>query len=295
MSKLTIRAKGMSMEVCGSDELISKERGAFLDFAGGQRSGITVNACAIPVEKIFDSILEKVSDDESEKEEQEQEQKSEEKGKCVVMKNICKPASWQDIADKIKKHTDGLKVGDTVTCELIDGTQTVFVVTDVKNEYVRFETKDFIRNESVSWNEDDTNRGGYPDSEIRKYMDSVIWNLLPEELQSVISDVDREWKDKDGNCGTYTTKLFLPAASEVFDKDNCYGDKGLYEQLEYYKSGRNRIRVDEDGDTRAYWLASVGSGISAFACSVYGYGNAADWLASGEFRVPVCFLISRIS
>lgn len=293
MSKLTIRAKGMSMEVCGNDELISKERGAFLDFAGGQRNGITVNACAIPVEKIFDSIFEKVSDDEPEKEEQEQ--KSEEKRKCVVMKNVCKLASWQDIADKIKKHTDGLKVGDTVTCELTDGTQTVFVVTDVKNEYVRFESKDFIGSESVSWNEDDTNRGGYPDSEIRKYMDSTIWNLLPEELQAVISDVDREWKDKDGNCGTYTTKLFLPAASEVFDKDNCYGDKGLYEQLEYYKSGRNRIRVDEDGDTCSWWLASVRSGYSTNACGVGGYGYANLWYASCEHRVPVCFLISRIS
>ena len=104
-----------------------------------------------------------------------------------------------------------------------------------------------------------------------------------------------EAKDKDGNCGTYTTKLFLPAASEVFDEDNCYGDKGLYKQLDYYKDARNRIRVDEDGDTRVYWLASVGSGNSAAACAVNSNGTAHNWYASGSLRVPVCFQISKIS
>ena len=119
--------------------------------------------------------------------------------------------------------------------------------------------------------------------------------MLPEDLQAVISDVDREWKDKDGNCGTYTTKLFLPAASEVFDEDSCYGDKGLYKQLDYYKDARNRIRVDEDGDTRVYWLASVGSGGSTAACYVSVNGSAGGWFASNSARVPVCFQISKIS
>ena len=118
---------------------------------------------------------------------------------------------------------------------------------------------------------------------------------MPEDLRAVISEVDREWKDKDGNCGTYTTKLFLPAASEVFDEDNCYGDKGLYKQLDYYKDTRNRIRVDEDGDTRYYWLASVRSGYSTDACSVNSIGYAGIWNAADSLRVPVCFQISKIS
>ena len=81
----------------------------------------------------------------------------------------------------------------------------------------------------------------------------------------------------------------------MFDEDSCYGDKGLYKQLDYYKDARNRIRVDEDGDTRVYWLASVGSGLSTFACVVNDYGHADNWTASSSFRVPVCFQISKIS
>lgn len=75
----------------------------------------------------------------------------------------------------------------------------------------------------------------------------------------------------------------------------CYGDKGLYKQLDYYKDARNRIRVDEDGDTRVYWLASVGSGSSTNACVVDDNGDAGNWYASNSYRVPVCFQISKIS
>lgn len=202
--------------------------------------------------------------------------------------------NWRELAEKIRNGTIMVKVGATLICKLTDGTSTKFVVTDVTDEYVRFETRDFIGGKFV-WNRQGTNQGGYPDSDIKRYIDSTIWNLLPEDLQTVISDVDREWKDKDGNCGTYTTKLFLPAASEVFDEDNCYGDERLYQQLDYYKDARNRIRVDKDGDTKVYWLASVKGDISRNACGVGSNGNADNWYASYSFHVPVCFQISKNS
>lgn len=202
--------------------------------------------------------------------------------------------NWQDMAGKIKSHTDDLGVGSIVKCNLTDGTQTFFVVTEVTDLHVRFETLDCI-GEKVCWNNEGTNRGGYPDSDIRKYVDSVIWNLLPEDLQAVISDVDREWIDKDGNCGTYTTKLFLPAASEVFNEYDCCGDKGLYEQLEYYMSGRNRIRLDKNGNSCTWWLASVRHNESTHACGAHVYGAPWNMRTFSKSHVPVCFQISRIS
>lgn len=197
-----------------------------------------------------------------------------------------------------KKYTEDIKNGKKIQVDnsaftkLTNGEIVEFVITDVTDNYVRFETRNFIGGE-VEWNEYGTNNGGYPDSDIRGYIDSTIWGLLPEDLQAVISDVDREWKDKDGNCGTYITKLFLPAASEVFDEDNCYGDKGLYKQLDYYKDARNRIRVNEDRYTRAYWLASVVSGLSMDACRVNNDGYANYWHAYSLSRVPVCFIIFK--
>lgn len=49
MSKLKIKARGISMEVVGKDNLIQREREAFLDYAENH-SGIKIGATAIPVE-----------------------------------------------------------------------------------------------------------------------------------------------------------------------------------------------------------------------------------------------------
>lgn len=295
MSKLKIKARGISMEVVGKDDLIQREREAFLDYAENH-SGIKIGVTAIPVEglKPFPEHMNCKCSCDSEEPATEAEDKQEGSIDFIRTVKQHRKMNWEELAEKIKKGIIPVEVGATVSCELTDGTPAEFVVTDVTDQYVRFETRNFIGGE-VEWNEQDTNKGGYPDSDIRGYIDSTIWDLLPEDLQAVISDVDREWKDKDGNCGTYTTKLFLPAASEVFDEDSCYGDKGLYKQLDYYKDARNRIRVDEDGDTRVYWLASVRSGYSTGACGVYDYGSSGNWLASYSYRVPVCFQISKIS
>ena len=249
MSKLKIKTRGISMEVVGKDDLIQREREAFLEYAE-KHKGIQIGVTAIPVERLrpFPEHMNCKCSCDSEEPATETEDKQEGSIDFIRTVKQHRKMNWEELAEKIKKGIIPVEVGATVSCELTDGTPAEFVVTDVTDQYVRFETRNFIGGE-VEWNEQDTNKGGYPDSDIRGYIDSTIWGLLPEDLQAVISDVDREWKDKDGNCGTYTTKLFLPAASEVFDEDSCYGDKGLYKQLDYYKDARNRIRVDEDGDT----------------------------------------------
>lgn len=295
MSKLKIKTRGISMEVVGKDDLIQREREAFLEYAENHK-GIQTGVTAIPVERLrpFPEHMNCKCSCDSEESATEAEDKQEGSIDFIRTVKQHRKMNWEELAEKIKKGIIPVEVGATVYCELTDGTPAEFVVTDVTDQYVRFETRNFIGGE-VEWNEQDTNKGGYPDSYIRGYIDSTIWGLLPEDLQAVISDVDREWKDKDGNCGIYTTKLFLPAASEVFDKDNCYGDKGLYKQLDYYKDTRNRIRVDKDGDTRTYWLASVGSGNLMNACYVSYFGSVDYWGASYSFYVPVCFQISKIS
>ena len=104
----------------------------------------------------------------------------------------------------------------------------------------------------------------------------------------------QRYEDNEGNVKEYETLLFLPSASEVFDEDDCYGDEGLYEQMEYYKDRRNRMRGSAEGeDTCNWWLASVRSGNSTNACYVHNDGYALDWHASRAHRVPVCFIIKK--
>ena len=49
MSKLKIKARGISMDVVGKDDLIQREREAFLDYAENH-SGIKIGVTANPVE-----------------------------------------------------------------------------------------------------------------------------------------------------------------------------------------------------------------------------------------------------
>ena len=89
----------------------------------------------------------------------------------------------------------------------------------------------------------------------------------------------------EGNVQEYEFKLFLPAASEVFDEDECYGDQGLYEQLDYYKDRRHRMKGEAKGeDTETYWLASVGSGNSTYAWNLF----AADTIHRLKPHILVC-------
>lgn len=121
-----------------------------------------------------------------------------------------------------------------------------------------------------------------------------MFGKLPDDLRQVISKATRKYEDNEGNVKEYETLLFLPSASEVFDEDDCYGDEGLYEQMEYYKDRRNRMRGSAEGeDTCGWWLASVRSGLSTNACPVSSNGSASYWPASNAYRVPVCFIIKK--
>ena len=86
-------------------------------------------------------------------------------------------------------------------------------------------------------------------------------------------------------------RLFLPTESELFG-DCCYSEDDTYNQIEYYKARRNRIKCNRKGGSPDwYWTASVWGGYSTDCVGVNGYGNSSYWYASYELYVPVCFVI----
>lgn len=204
--------------------------------------------------------------------------------------------SWEEISSAIKSGTE-FKVGDYKKDCTVDGQNFTMVVTDVTDEYVRFESRDCL-GIGVHWNKEDTTDGGIEKSYVQKWlMSDKFFGKLPNNLRKVIDLATRKYKDNEGNVKEYETLLFLPAASEVFSGKHdyfSYGDEGLYEQMEYYKDRRNRMRGSAEGkDTSLWWLASVCSDDSTSACGVGDDGVAYVWHTSRAPRVPVCFVIKK--
>ena len=100
----------------------------------------------------------------------------------------------------------------------------------------------------------------------------------------------------DGEKYTERCKLFVPAASEIFPPDDCYGDKGLYAQLEWYKNVHNRVRADcKGGDSHWYWTSSPNGSNSGNFCFVSNSGNAfANNASNANGVAPFGCIISKI-
>lgn len=194
--------------------------------------------------------------------------------------------NWEELAQKIKNNTSGLKVGDIITEKTLDGEEMDLVVVDMGPCWARFESKDCLPVE-VAYNDNNRNAGGFADSDVKRYLNEVVFNNLPEELRNVIAEVER----KQENGKSSLCRLFLPTESEMFG-DCCYSEDDTYSQIEYHKDRRNRIKCNRKGGSPDwYWLASVGSGTSALCVSVDYGGHSDIWYASSGLYVPVCFVI----
>lgn len=182
-----------------------------------------------------------------------------------------------------------LNVGDEIADELLTGEKITYVVANISPEEVYFISKDCL-DQRVQWNASDLNTGGFKDSDVCRFLNETVWNMLPEELRAVISE--RECLQiVDGEESRYPLKLWLPTEYEVFE-DDWPSEAKEGQQFEIFKDPRNRTKGAGDGGSRAgWWLLSVCSGGSTNACIV-GYGGyAGHGNCSNAYRVPVCFSI----
>lgn len=194
--------------------------------------------------------------------------------------------NWEELAQKIKDNTSGLKVGDIITEKTLDGEEMDLVVVDMGPGWAHFESKDCLPVE-VAYNQNNRNAGGFAGSDVKRYLNEEVFNNLPEELRNVIAEVER----KQENGESSLCRLFLPTESELFG-DCCCSKDGTYSQIEYYKDRRNRIKCNrKDGPPDWYWTASVGSGSYTRCVPVSGAGISTCWGARTELCVPVCFVI----
>lgn len=180
--------------------------------------------------------------------------------------------------------TANIQVGDQMViplAELGEFTATAHKVTD---EGVMFIFDDYVTRRPM--NNRDTNKGGFEKSDLKKWMDTVLFMSFPEELRDKIYS------------------LTLPTVGQIVGHEDEWDNKNLEadtdEQLPLMKECKNRIACFEDQLTWG-WLrnATKEEFSSADFAHVYGGGAASYgasysrgvrpefWLVKQESRGPV--------
>lgn len=181
--------------------------------------------------------------------------------------------------------TANIQVGDQMViplAELGEFTATAHKVTD---EGVMFIFDDYVTSRPM--NNRNTNKGGFEKSDLKKWMDTVLFMAFPEELRDKIYG------------------LTLPTVGQIVGHEDEWDNKNLEpdidEQLPLMKECKNRIACSED-QLAWGWLrnatkeefssalfAFVGSyGDTAYANASYSRGVRPEfWLVKQESRGPV--------
>ena len=144
------------------------------------------------------------------------------------------------------------------------------------------EFADIITNHVM--NSTSTNVGGWPASEMRTYVNSDIYNALPEVLRNAIINT-RVVSGHGSTAGetnfTSTDKLYLLSRREVWNNTGPYDTaQGQTRQLDYYESQNvttssyaAAIKKDSSGTESYWWLRSADSNTNFTFFSVRNTGN----------------------
>lgn len=216
---------------------------------------------------------------------------SEDNPQTEIIRRVSKPVTWAEISEQIKqgKARELLSVGDVVPFIMKDGQHVNAVVAEIdpyRENEVAFVIEDCLRDLHYM-NEKCTNKGGWLDSDMRKYLNNTIFNLLQEDLKSVIADRTIR-QVKDGRELVSTDKLWLLSSTEIgYDYSTDKNDV----HFSLFTDERSRVK-QVDGETQWYWLRSqLATGSTGF-CIISGIGGSdTSANASTAYGVAFGFLI----
>lgn len=161
----------------------------------------------------------------------------------------------------IIKLKDGRKF--SATCHRKEGNRALFVFDQIVGR--------------MPMNENGSTKGGYLESDIRRWLHSDFYDLLPNKIKkSIVRD-----------NGEYVRLLY---AYEVFGDDYPWEhDEIPDDQLPLMQKRRARIALDLDDDMAAWWLRGVVN--STYFAFVNASGNAIGSGASNSHGVRPAFTI----
>ena len=167
------------------------------------------------------------------------------------------------------KIGDRIRVGHyTATCQDITPKGALFLF----DQYL---------DRAYQMNRANTNKGGYPESDLRKALQS-------DEVLNIFADIRDYMVPFDSG-----DLLRIPFAGEMFgDEVPQWIESDSNEQWPPMTDAHNRA-ASRCGDPEWGWLANTSRDTSPAFCSVTAYGAANGWLASALFGVRPVFIVKK--
>ena len=181
--------------------------------------------------------------------------------------------------------TANIQVGDQMVIPLAELGAFTVTAHKVTDEGVMFIFDDYVTRRPM--NNRNTNKGGFEKSDLKKWMDTVLYMAFPEELRDKIYG------------------LTLPTVGQIVGHEDEWDNKNLEpdtnEQLPLMKKCKNRIACFEDQlawgwlrnatkeEFSSAYFAGVGNyGYTNYYNASYSYGVRPEfWLVKQESRGPV--------
>ena len=214
-------------------------------------------------------------------------------GSVGIIRKHEQRVEWIDIQDIIRKGRAGVSLppGTEINFTLKNGDPASVVVVGVDH---------YEKGDCVFWfrrivgrhcmNADNTNKGGFPDSDMQEYLNGDIFALLPDELQSVIA-VHKTVQKVEGENAEVEGRLFLMSMFEGRGSNDWAEYNGTDKQFPFFEERRNRIAYDEDGDPVWYWTADPSAANTTHFCYFNDYGISYYLGAANDGGVAPLFVI----
>ena len=215
-------------------------------------------------------------------------------GSVGIVRKHEQRVEWIDIQDIIRKGRAGVSLppGTEIKFTLKNGDAASVVVVGVDH---------YEKGDCVFWfrrivgrhcmNDDNVNKGGFRDSAMREYLNKDIFDLLPDDLQSVIAVHNTVQKIGDETIESKSDALFLPSVHEGRGANDWAEYNETDKQFPFFEERRNRIAYDADGDPCWYWTADPSAAHTTHFCAFDIYGYSTNNGAANEGGVAPLFVI----
>ena len=201
--------------------------------------------------------------------------------------------SWEKIiaAGEDGTYIDKYQIGDTKELDLgEEGVIAMELVAFDADEladgsgkaHMTWIAKNLLNTEHVM-NEEATNFGGWPASDMRAWLQDSILPMIPDTVRSNIKEVKKySYSYSDEGTISSSDKIWIPSSREVFGENNSNEDSGP-EYLTAFSDAASRIKR-RAGEPCWWWLRSASYGYDDYFINVYidgsgGYSNLANYVS----------------